>query len=92
MDIWRSYIPSMAFSTNGSLALLNAMVALAAFQIAPLQKDSDRGRQRALGHYITALRHHHDSDNLFAVQLDDAVLATSLIFAHYEVLHFLAQI
>ena len=87
LDIWHSYVPSMAFGTNGSLGLLNALCALAAFQIAPLQYEPERGRERALGHYITALRHHHDPDNLFAPRLDEAVLATALVFAHYEVLN-----
>jgi len=86
LDIWHSYVPSMAFGTDGSLGLLNALCALAAFHIAPLQYEPERGRERALGHYITALRHHQDPDNLFAAKLDDAVLATALVFAHYEVL------
>ena len=85
LDIWRSYIPSMAFGPNGSLALLNALVALAALHIAPLQSDHEKGRNRALGYYITALRHLHDSNNLIVERLDDAILATSLLFAHYEV-------
>ena len=85
MDIWHSYIPSMAFGSNGSLGLLNALCAFAALHIAPLQYEQEKGKERALGLYITALRHHHDSDNLFAKQLDDSVLATALIFAHYEV-------
>lgn len=85
MDIWRSYIPSMAFGPNANLALLNAMVALAAMHIAPLQRDSDKGRDRAFAYYTVALGFHHNPENFFAVQIDDSVLATSLIFAHYEV-------
>ena len=38
-----------------------------------------------MGHYITAIGHLRESDNLLAVQLDDATLATTLILAHYEV-------
>ena len=85
MDIWHSYIPSMAFGANGSLALLNALCAFAALHIAPLQYEEEKGKERAMGLYIIALRHHHNPDNLFAQQLDDAVLATAVIFAHYEV-------
>lgn len=85
-DIWHSYVPSMAFGANGSLGLLNALCAFAALHIAPLQSEPEKGKERALGLYITALRHHHSDENLFAAQLDDAVLATALIFAHYEVL------
>jgi hypothetical protein len=83
MDMWRSYIPSMAFGENGSLALLDAMCALAALHIAPLQSDPEKGKDRAMAHYTTAIQHHHNPESLFA--LDDAVLATSLLFAHYEV-------
>jgi predicted component of type VI protein secretion system len=83
MDIWRSYIPSMAFGQGGSLALLNAMVALAAMHIAPLQADPEKAKERAMAHYTTALKHHRNNDSFYL--LDDAVLATSLIFAHYEV-------
>ena len=84
IDIWRSYIPSMAFGTNGSLALLNALVSLAALHIAPLQTDVEKGKERAMGHYVTAL-HHYRGINTSATQLNDAAFATSLIFAHYEV-------
>ena len=87
MDIWRSYIPSMAFGEEGSLALLSALVALAALHIASLQDDRDRGIQRAMGHYITSIGHLREADTLLTVKLDDAALATTLILAHYEVRH-----
>ena len=83
MDIWRSYIPSMAFGPNGSLPLLGAMCALAALHISSSQND--RGKERAWVHYHTAVSYLRLSENLFAPELDDAVLATALILAHYEV-------
>src|SRR5271170_2628665 len=82
IDFWRSYIPAMAFGPNGSLALLNAMVALAALHIAPLQADDSRGKLRAWEFYHLALQH---QGNATASSPDDWVLATSLILAHYEV-------
>jgi Fungal specific transcription factor domain len=85
MSIWHSYIPSMAFGPDGSLALLHALVALAALHVTPFQTDQEKGKQRALGHYVIALEHHRNPDSLFAPRLDDAVLATSLVFAHFEV-------
>ena len=85
MDIWRSYIPSMAFGAEGSLALLEAMCAMAALHIAPLQHDSDRGRIRGHEHYGLALLHHMQNFDRDMTLLNDAVLATALIFAHYEV-------
>ena len=77
----------MAFGEGGSVGLLSALVALAALHIAPLQPDWDKGKERALGHYITAIAHLRESDNLLAVELTDATLATALILAHYEVCH-----
>lgn len=85
MDIWRSYIPSMAFGPKGSPALLNAIVALSSLHIAPLQTDHEKGRLRAMGFYYTARRLHGDSGDLLEQQLGGAVLATALIFAHFEV-------
>ena len=76
----------MAFGPDGNLALLHALVALAALQVAPFQNDPERANQRALGHYVIALQHHRNPDSLFAPRLDDAVLATSLVFAHFEVI------
>ena len=84
IDFWRTYIPSMAFGPNGSLALLNAMVALAALHIAPLQADDTRGKLRAWEFYHLALQHHRTAPDHSAP--DDWMLATSLILAHYEVL------
>jgi len=72
----------MAFGPTGSLCLLSAMMAMAALHIARLQSDPDRGRERAVAHYTIAV------GNMFAADvnvLDDAVLATALILAHYEV-------
>ena len=83
MDIWGSYIPSMAFGENGSLALLDAMVAVAALHIAHIQNDSGKAKERALIHYTTALQHHRNPETLYAP--NDAVFATSLLFAYYEV-------
>lgn len=83
LDAWRSYIPSMAFGPNGHPALLEALVALAAIHLAPLQKDPERARKRASLHYHAALRYQRDDDFLY--RLDDAVLATALVCAHYEV-------
>ena len=51
----------MALGEGRSLGLLSALVALAAFHIAPLQTDGDRGRQRAMGHRITAIAHLRES-------------------------------
>ena len=84
IDFWRSYIPAMAFGQNGSLALLNAMVALAALHIAPLQADNARGKQRAWEFYHLALQHQGQATGSSP---DDWVLATSLILAHYEVIY-----
>jgi Fungal specific transcription factor domain len=83
MDIWRSYIPSMAFDMDKSHGLLSALVAFAALHIAPLQSDHEKGKDRAMGHYITALSWLREPQTL--ARLDDAVLATTLILAHFEV-------
>lgn len=83
IDFWRTYIPSMAFGPNGSLALLNAMVALAALHIAPLQADDTRGKLRAWEFYHLALQNHRQAPDHGPP--DDWMLATSLILAHYEV-------
>lgn len=87
IDLWRSYIPSMAFGTNGSTALLNALVALAALQIAPRQADPEKGKERALGFYITALQNYRQTVGLIPAggDITDASLATTLIFAQFEV-------
>jgi hypothetical protein len=85
MSIWHTYIPSMAFGPDGSLALLHALVALAALQIVPFQNDPEKAKQRALGHYVIGLGHQHNPESLLGPRLDDAVLATSLLFAHFEV-------
>ena len=84
IDIWRTYIPSMAFGPNGSLALLNAMVALAALHIAPLQADDKRGKIRAWEFYQLALQFQRENTSSPRTP-DDWMLATSLILAHYEV-------
>jgi len=86
VDLWRLYIPTMAFGPRGSGALLNAMVALAALQLAPLQRDPDRGRERARRYYAAALQDHHSLGGDQKGEADDAVLATKLLFAHFEVL------
>jgi hypothetical protein len=85
VDLWTAYIPTMAFGQNGSRALLNAMVALAALQLAPLQGDPDRGRERARRYYAAALQDHYSLEGDQKVEADDAVLATKLLFAHFEV-------
>lgn len=83
IELWRSYVPTMAFGPHGSGALLNAMVALAALHIAPLQQDPNRGRDRAARYYSAALKEYHDID--LKGQFNDAALATVLLFAHFEV-------
>jgi hypothetical protein len=85
IELWRSYIPTMAFGPRGSGALLNAMVALAALQIAPLQRDPDIGRERAMRYYVAALQDNHSMDGDRNREPDDAMLATVLLFAHFEV-------
>ena len=81
----------MAFGPHGSGPLLNAMVALTSLQLAPSQHDSERGRERALRYYVAALQEHQALDPVRKGQLDDAVLATVLLFAHFEVLFFSVQ-
>src|SRR5437762_7657019 len=58
IELWRSYVPTMAFGSNGSVALLNAMAALAALQIAPFQRDAQIGYERAKRYYVAALQDH----------------------------------
>lgn len=84
IELWRSYVPTMAFGPQGSGALLNAMVALAAWHIASSQRDPDRGHERATRYYFAGLQEHHrlDADGKI---YDDAGLATLLLFAQFEV-------
>jgi len=81
MDIWRSYIPSLALGPKGFLPLLGAMCALAALHMTSSQVDGYEAR--AMVHYHTAVSNLKLEKNLFPI--DDAVLATVLILAHYEV-------
>jgi len=85
IELWRSYVPAMAFGPNGSPALLNAMAALAALQIAPFQRDPQNGYDRAERYYIAALQDHQILDSVQKDDLEDSMLATALLMAHYEV-------
>lgn len=81
MDIWRSYIPAMAFGgTDGSKGLLNAIITFAAVHVLPLQMDRARGYRRIRMYYGAAL-----SGCRSCLVYDDALLATMLILAHIEV-------
>jgi hypothetical protein len=84
-ELWRSYVPAMAFGQMGSLPLLNAIAAIAALQIAPLQRDPEKGRDRAERYYFAALEHHHILDTPRKSELDDAMIATGILLAHYDV-------
>jgi hypothetical protein len=84
IELWRSYVPAMAFGPNGSAALLNAMAALAALQLAPFQRDPPNGYDRAERYYIAALQDHQILDSVEKDDLDDSMLATALLLAHYE--------
>ena len=75
----------MALGVNGSQALLNAIAALAALQITPLQRNHDKGRERAQRYYLAALKDHHVFDTPGKYTLNDAMIATSMLLAHYEV-------
>src|SRR5271154_3623273 len=83
IELWRSYVPTLAFGLHGSGALLNAMVALAALHLAPLLQEPPKGRERAVRYYFVALQEYHDMKR--SDQLTDAGLATVLLFAHFEV-------
>jgi len=81
MDIWRSYIPAMAFGgADGSTGLLNALITFAAVHVLPLQNDRDKSEQRIRMYYGAAL-----SASRSGLIYDDARLATMLILAHIEV-------
>lgn len=84
-ELWRSYVPAMAFGHRGSLPLLNAIAAIAALQIAPLQRDPEKGRERAERYYFAALEHHHILDTPRKSELDDSMIATAMLLAHYDV-------
>jgi hypothetical protein len=84
-ELWRSYVPAMAFGQSGSLPLLNAIAAITALQIAPLQRDPEKGRERAERYYFAALEHHHILDTPRKSELDDAMIATAMLLAHYDV-------
>lgn len=75
----------MAFGESGSLPLLNAIAAITALQIAPLQRDPEKGRERAERYYFAALEHHHILDTPRKSELDDAMIATAMLLAHYDV-------
>ena len=87
-ELWRTYVPAMALGVDGSQALLNAIGALAALQITPLQRNQERGRERAQRYYLAALKDHHVFDTPGKYRLSDAMIATSMLLAHYEVLQF----
>jgi len=90
IELWRTYVPAMAFGQNGSAPLLNSMAALAAIQMARFQRDPQSGYDRAERYYIAALQDHQILDLDQQDNLDDAMLATALLLAHYEVLSGLA--
>jgi serine/threonine protein kinase len=85
-ELWRSYVPAMAFGSKGSLALLNAISAVTAIQIAPLQRDPEKGRERAERYYFASLEDHHVLDTPQKSELNDAMIATSMLLAHYDVI------
>jgi hypothetical protein len=81
MDIWRSYIPAMAFSeSDGSKGLLNAMITFAAVHVLPLQMDRARSHRRIHQYYGAALSACRSN-----LVYDDVHLATILMLAHIEV-------
>lgn len=81
IELWRSYIPTMAFGVHGSGALLNAMVALSALHLAPLQQDHTKGKERAVRYYLVASQEYHDMKR--SDQLSDAALATVLFVCSF---------
>jgi hypothetical protein len=85
-ELWRSYVPAMAFGSKGSVALLNAISAVTAIQIAPLQRDPEKGRERAERYYFASLEDHHVLDIPQKSELDDAMIATAMLLAHYDVI------
>ena len=85
VDIWRTHIPGMALASDGSQALLEAMLALSSLQTAYNLNNYEQGLDRAAQHYHTAVALHAAAlGSQSSKAYNDSKLATSLLLALYE--------
>lgn len=81
VDLFRKYIPAMAYDSTG---LMEGILALAAIQIGLMRRDP-RIAVDAASHYHKSLKSHFKAVADPNSRSEDSLLATSIILGHYEV-------
>ncbi|CUS08127.1 unnamed protein product [Tuber aestivum] len=82
VDLFRKYIPAMAYDSTG---LMEGILALAAIQIGLMRKDTRIVAVDAASHYHKALKAHFNAVADPNSRSKDSLLATSIILGHYEI-------